>query len=77
MLAVIERHRNVPDALVDLVNLDHSEQSIKSLREEVHQLHLAYQSFCELVVTELVGGFSTDDFGNEWLLEEGDSDDAT
>ncbi len=53
-----------------------AKEKMDFLREEEHQLRVAYREFCDLVIAVLVAEIEPMDFGSEWLIdEEGPIDD--
>jgi len=47
-----------------------AKESLDFLREEEHQLRVAYREFCDLVIAGLVDENEPTDFGSEWLIDE-------
>jgi hypothetical protein len=68
LFCFIEQHRELADTDPE------SRDSLDSLREEEHQVRVAYRSFCELVVAALLNEDPSMDFGSEWLVAEGEPD---
>ena len=61
---LIERHRE------ESGDDPSTKESVDFLREEEHQLRVAYREFCDLVIAGLVDEKEPMDFGSEWLIDE-------